>query len=141
MTHPLLALIVSGLILLAVLFLYRIERKRGKKFFEHGRTRVDFWVLKTYHFFHVHMQVAGKYLIRQIMHYFVHTFLSSVLGLLVRFEQRVKVLLQSNRTLARKTQRERTVRNKLEEVALHKIEVALTEEEKRKRRDIELRGK
>jgi hypothetical protein len=48
-------------------------------------------------------------------------------------------MARSNRMLAKKSDKERTQRNKLEEVALHKLEVALTEEEKRirKRQSIE----
>jgi len=74
------------------------------------------------------------------MHYFFHTVLSAALGFLVGLERSVKTLLQSNKSLARKTQQERTVRNKLEEVALHKMEVALTDEEKRNHREKSLNG-
>ena len=74
------------------------------------------------------------------MHYFLHTSLTGTIASLSVLVDRLRTIAQTNRTLAKKSDQERSQMNKLEEVALHKIEVALTEEEKRVRRRKSLEG-
>jgi hypothetical protein len=90
--------------------------------------------------FNVRLRTWGRYFIRQIIHYFVHTFLTGVVGGLSRIEKSLTAIARSNRALARTSERERSSMSKLEEVALHKMEVALTDEEKRIRRKKSLEG-
>lgn len=141
MLVPALAVVFSIVFLSALLVLFRYERKTGVRIGYIQRRHFDFWILKAQHFVHVRVQRAGKYILRQIVHYFVHTFLSGILGFVIGLEKSITALLRSNRSLARKTHRERLARNTLEEVALHKMEVALSEEEKQRHKDKALSGK
>lgn len=141
MLVPILCTLLSVVFLTALLVLFRYERNTGARIGDTTRRHIDFWVLKVQHVLHVRVQRAGKYILRQIVHYFVHTLLSGMLSFIVSLEKSITTLLQSNRALARKTHRERVVRNSLEEVALHKLEVALSEEEKRHHKEKALNGK
>jgi len=78
--------------------------------------------------------------IRETLQYFFHTILRGSIGTLRVLEERLKSILRRNRSLAKKSDIERKERNTLEELALHKMEVALSEKEKRIRRQKSLEG-
>ena len=132
--------ILSGIILVFLIALYRYERKHGMRFFESARMRLDFAVLKVHHTLRVRMYRMSRYVFHQIVRYFLHTFLTKTLHVLTRLERKVKFLVQSNKARARKINPEKGARNKLEEVAIHKLEVALTEEEKIRHKEKLLNG-
>lgn len=138
--QPLLGMSISGAIVLLLVFLYRYEARRGTRLYASLRVHIDFWILKMDHLFQKFFKRASRDIIRQVLHYFFHSIFSFVLMLLERIERGIKEVLRSNRSLARKSHRERTTRNKLEEIALHKMEVALSEEEKRKHKEKHLNG-
>ncbi len=140
MSDPLTAFLASSIVLLGVLFIFRIERSRKKRFFGGVRSHLDFWLLKIRHMFNVRLRNWGRYFIRQIGHYFLHTFLTGAIMSLSNIEEKLRTIARSNRVLAKKSDKERSELNKLDEVALHKMEVALSEEEKRIRRKRSLEG-
>ena len=129
---------VFSVFALAVLF--RIERKRGKRFGEYLRIRTDFFVLKATKYVHTALNYTGRDFIRQVIHYLFHTVLRSVLEFTKRAEKGLRNVIRINKTLAKRAEQESVTRTKLEEVALHKVATALTEDEKRIRREKELRG-
>jgi hypothetical protein len=139
MFTPLQAFLTSAFVLIVILIVFRIERSRGKRFLGGLRSHIDFWLLKVRHMFNVRLRNWSRYFLRQIGHYFLHTFLTGAIASLSMTEEKLRTIARSNRVLAKRSDRERTQKNKLEEVALHKLEVALTEEEKRirKRRSLE----
>ncbi len=140
MSDELTALVSSTIVLLAILFLFRIERNRGRRFLGGIRAHLDFWFLSVRHMFNVRLRNWSRFFIRQIGHYFLHTFLSGAILSLSSLEEKLKTIARSNRALAKKSDKERTLMNKLDEVALHKMEVSLSEEEKRIRRKRSLEG-
>lgn len=140
MTAQIVALIVSSFILLAFILLFFSERKRGRRFASGMRSHLDFWLLKIRHMFNVRLRNWGRYFIRQIGHYFVHTFLTGIIVSLGNVEEKLRTIARSNRALAKKSDKERSEMNKLDEIALHKMEVALSDEEKRIRRKKSLEG-
>ncbi len=140
MPSPLTLVIIFALLLFIVLLLFKSEAKRGIRFLPQARTHLDFWLLKIRHTFNVRLRAWGRYFIRQILHYFIHTFLTGIVRGLGQIEKSLILVARSNRALARKSERERSSMNKLEEIALHKIEVSLTDEEKRIRRSKSLEG-
>lgn len=125
---------------LAFALLFRVERIRGKRFGEHLRIRADFVVLKATKYVHTALNYTGRDFIRQVVHYFFHTILHSVLEFTKRAEKGLRNVIRINKTLAKRAERESVTRTKLEEIALHKVATALTEDEKRIRREKELRG-
>lgn len=140
MRDPLTGLIASVVFLVVLVTLFRYERKRGRRFAEYVRERADFAVLKIAHAIRMFVGVLGGGVVRQTLHYLFHAALSAVLGLLTLFQNGVREIMRSNRALARRSLKERTTRNKLDEIALHKIQVALSEEEKRRHKDRHLNG-
>lgn len=140
MGTPLTGFIVSAACVALLLAVYRIEESRGRRFAEYVREHLDFAVLKTQHVLHVFFGTFTRGIVRSSVHYIFHTLLSGFLAFLAGIESAVKEALRSNRALARRSAKERKTRNKLDEVALHKIEVALSEEEKRRHREKHLNG-
>ncbi len=140
MAPQLISLCVSLLLLGLLLFLFSVERRRGVRFLSGVRSHIDFTLLKIRHSWNVGIRNWGRYFLRQVIHYFFHTMLTGTIHGLTALEERLKTVARTNRALARKSERERSTLNKLEEVALHKLEVSLTEEEKRIRRQKSLEG-
>lgn len=140
MPTPLLLLLVSGAVLIVLILVFRGEERRGERFFDRARTHVDFWILKLRHMVGVRFRTWGRYVIRQILQYLFHTLLRGSIRSLDVLEERLKDMLRRNKSLAKKSDIERTTKNKLEEIALHKLEVALTEKEKRIRKQQSIEG-
>lgn len=140
MTAPLTALIISLGIFFSLFSLFRFEKNRGKRLLKNVREHLDFLILKTTHAFLKFFRGAGRSVVRQVAHYFFHTLLRALLAFIARIEKFLKNLMRSNRVIANKSERERTERNKLEEIALHKMEVALSDVEKRRHKERSLNG-
>lgn len=134
-------LLVSVGIALFLTVLFRYESNRGYRIGEYARTNFDFLVLRVTHGIHGVFSFLGRDSIRQIFHYLFHTVLRFVLLLMKRGEAKVRTMMRVNKTIAKNVERESETLSKLEEVALHKIATALTEDEKRKRKAKSLQGK
>ncbi len=132
--------LISGAVLCALVVLFRYEAHAGVRVAERMRTHFDFLVLKVSHKSSGVMRFIGRDLLRQIFHYIFHTFLKLVLFVVKRSEQALHNIMQVNKTLAKNAERESETRSKLEEIALHKVETALTEDQKRKHKEKILNG-
>jgi len=117
-----------------------VEERRGVRFLGSFRSHVDFRLLKIRHSWNIGIRNWGRYFIRQVIHYFFHTLLTSAITALAAIEDRLRSVARTNRALARKSEKERTSMNKLEEIAIHKMEVTLTDEEKRIRKQKSIEG-
>lgn len=133
-------LVVSTLLSILLLMLFKHEEQTGVRYGAQIRIRFDYLVLRVAHSFHRIIDAISRDSARQIFHYILHTLLKLVLHVNKRWENGVRNMMRVNKTLARDAERERTTRNKLEEIALHKIKYALTEDEKKKHRDKMLQG-
>jgi len=133
-------LIVSLIVCVVLHFFFTFEEKRGSRFIPVIRTRLDFLVLRATHFLHTTVDVRARELLRQLFHYILHAVLRMVLVLNKQWEKSIQSMIRANKTIAKNAERERKTRNKLQEVALHKMETALTEEEKKLHRDQSLEG-
>ena len=133
-------LVVSVVLCVVFLLLFRFEAKRGRRFIDRARTRFDFVVLDATHKMHIAMQVYLKRFLEQFGHFLVHSLLAGMLGILRSIERNISHVMRINKTRAKKAEYRSRKRNKLEEIALHKLEVALTEEEKQKHKEAVLRG-
>lgn len=140
MLTPIVALGLSSTAVLMLVLLFRFENAHHIRFFRRTRERFDFSLLKIRHKIFVSFRVVRRDVTRQVIRYFLHTFLEGTLALLTRMEKRVKRLIRQNRTRAHRSEHERITTNKLEEIALHKMAVALSEKEKRERKEQSLNG-
>lgn len=140
MHEPFFGMLISASVVLLFVLLFRHERMRGHRYCTYVRERVDFMILKLEHSIRTSCCTFTGGVLRQIFHYLFHTLVSGMLAFLKGVETALKDALRTNRTLARRSQRERMVHNKLDEIALHKIEIALSEEQKRVRREEHLNG-
>lgn len=127
-----------GVVLLASLFQY--EEKRGVRFAEHFRKRADLMTLRIIHGMHRGAQSFGRNVVRQTVHFIFHTLLLVFLKGIKKFEKALRTMILTNKTLARNAERDSVTLNKLEEVALHKISTALSEDEKKAHKDKTLSG-
>lgn len=141
MSPVVIGLIVSAIAVAVLSLLFGYEGRRGRRFFERGRTHVDFFTLKVVHFFNRITTFLRSDFWRQIIHYGFHSLLRFVLGGVKKSEKSLRTVMRANKTLAKNAQRESATRTKLEEVALHKLSTALTEKEKKERRDKTLQGR
>lgn len=140
MYSALTAVVLSLGAVLALVAIFRAEETHGARVFRFIRERLDYQILKVTHTTLRLIRNVSRDVLRQTVRYFFHTFLKSTLALLTRFEHSIKNMMRSNSLVAKRSERDRVSRNKLEEIALHKMEVALTEEEKRRHREKSLRG-
>lgn len=131
---------VSFVAVLFLIVLFRHENKRGTRFADRMRTHADFYILKVAHTLHVGLHYVGRDALRQIFHYAFHTVLSLVLKFTKRCETALRNAIRSNKTIARNAERESATLTKLEEIALHKVASALTENEKKEHKDRILSG-
>jgi hypothetical protein len=127
-------------LLVACVVLFQYERERERRILERQRKFLDFYVLKMNHAIHVCGHYLGRDVFRQIFHYLFHRLLSMLLSGMKRIEERLMHTIRANKLIAKTVERDSTVRNKLEEIALHKIEVALSEKEKAHHRNKALMG-
>lgn len=140
MSFALIGFFVSICTALTLYLFFRYEEKKSYRFASHLRSRIDFFVLKTEHIMHSFLRFIGRDFVRQILHYFFHTVLNMILSLLKKSEQGLRDIMRANRTIAKNAEQESEFRSKLEEIALHKVSTALTEEEKKEHREKMLNG-
>lgn len=130
----------SALIYVVLRALFAYERNRGSRFLEHVRSRIDFFVLSVTHALHRFFDTFSRDTMRQIMHYLLHIVLGVILFLNREWEKRIRNMIRANRAMARHAERDRDTRNKLEEIALHKMKVALSEDQKKQHKAKILEG-
>jgi len=129
---------ILGALFLIVLFRY--EGKRGVRFGERLRRHADFFVLKSIHVLHTGVLHGGVSALQQTFHYLFHKILSMVLEAIRHWEGSLRDAIRSNKTIARNAERQTATLSKLEEIALHKVASALTEEEKQAHKEKTLKG-
>ncbi len=136
-----LGLIISASFLILFFILTGYEAKKGTRFMERFRTYIDLFVLRISHGVRRGLHYIGTDLFRQIFHYLFHRMLRFTLSCVTRGEKYVRTMMRVNKTLAKDAERESETRTKLEEIALHKIATALSEEEKQARKEKTLLGR
>ncbi len=133
-------LLISSAFVAALAALFAFETRRGERLLPHLRRNADYLVLRVTHGIHQVVQYLTVHVVRQVAHYSLHLVLSSALAVMRAGERAVRNIMRTNKTLARSAERERASRTKLEEVALHKIEVALSEKERAVHKERALNG-
>jgi hypothetical protein len=133
-------LAISVLVLFVFLLLLRYESRRGVRFLNKLRSRIDFFLIKTTYQIHSFTRRIWKDYLQQIFHYSFHTLLRKLLALVQKSEDSIRTAMRVNKSLAKNAERESATLSKLDEVALHKATMALTEDEKRIRKDRTLQG-
>lgn len=120
--------------------LFLFEKKRGTRIMPKLRHDADYAVAHANHLMHRAIEYVTVHLTRQVGHYMFHLVLSKTLNATRFIERGLRSVMRTNKTLARTAERERASRTKLEEVALHKMEVALSEKEQAIRKERALNG-
>ena len=140
MSEYVIGFLVSVVTCIFLLMLFRYEEKRQMRFLGYARTRLDYAVIRTTVRIHYFFDVVGRDSVRQIFHYLLHSFLKLVLLLTRQWDKAVRNMIRANKTIAQNAERDRTTRNTLEELTIHKIQNALTEEQKKKHKHKMLEG-
>jgi hypothetical protein len=133
-------LLISGAFATLCAALFSYEARRGTRFLPEMRRHADYFVLRTMHRIRHLVHYLTVHVVRQVAHYSVHIVLSSALAFMRNGERALRNIMRTNKTLARSAERERASRTKLEEIALHKMENALSEKERAIHKERALNG-
>ncbi len=133
-------LLISSVFVAALAALFTFEGRRGERVLPKVRRHADYLVLRSAHGIRHVVQYLTVHVVRQIAHYSLHLVLSSALAVMRTGERAVRNIMRTNKTLARSAERERASRTKLEEIALHKMEVSLSEKERAIHKERALNG-
>lgn len=119
-----------------------LEAARGSRFFATRiRTWLDHALEALVTAFKRKVTYVGKYIITLSWYYSLHAFLKLVLQFLASVYHIVERILHHNRSKARRIRIERKQSSHLTEIADHKTKTALSDSEKKKRKDKALSGK
>jgi len=140
MTVPILGVVISSVFVGALSLLFRHEKKRGARFLPGVRSFLDDLVYRFEAFRLRCAEYIGGDIFRQVAHYIFHQTLTVVLNFLRRVETRVQSALRRNISFAHKLDGAKRERNKLDEIAEHKLSVALSDEEKKAHKEKSLEG-
>ena len=118
------------------------EAHRGSRFFATGiRRALDHAIESLIAWCTRKLTYVGKYIITLSWYYSMHAFLKLILQFLASVYYIVEKLLHHNRSKARRIRIERKQSSHLTEIADHKEKTALSDSEKKKRKDKALLGK
>jgi len=118
------------------------EAHRGSRFFAAGiRDALDHAIESLVALCARKLTYVGKYIITLSWYYSLHAFLKLILQFLASIYHIVEKLLHHNRSKARRIRIERKQSSHLTEIADHKEKTALSDSEKKKRKDKALLGK
>lgn len=133
-------LIASILAVVVCAALFTFEARRGVRLGARFRRYADYLAFRTARAIRTAVQYVTVHVVRQIGHYTFHLVLAGTLAFMKRIERAVRNIMRTNKTLARSAERERATRSKLEEIALHKMETALSEKERAIHKERALNG-
>jgi hypothetical protein len=133
-------LVTSFCATLLLVALFAIESRRGTRFLSRTRLYSDYFVIRLIRALRSSVRYVAVHVVRQVGHYSFHVLLASMLALMTRGERAVRNIMRTNKTLAKTAERDRVTRSKLEEIALHKMETALSDEERAIHKERALNG-
>lgn len=126
-----------------LLFFVQTEQKRGKRLLFGGlRGWLDGVISSGERWVGRWSQHFSRYVVQLGWYYSIHSFLRTVLKVLVSFYERVERVFEENRkkTKQLRTEKQQVTQSHLTEMAAHKQQTALTPAQQRKRRAAELEG-
>lgn len=135
MTLPVSVLIGSAITLVILAGVFRLEDSKGRLVVL-GRARSWFNRVITglYNRLANWHPYVGRGFFRLILHYLMHGLLRRLLNVLRFIERAVERLMRQNRQVAKAIDAEKRQASHLEAIAEHKVETALSEREKQRRR-------
>lgn len=141
MNIPLIGMAVSAAIIVLLSLLFRIERVSGFRICKRLRIRCDDVVDRSERVGSVFLKHISRDVVRQSIHFSFHTVLTTLLNFLDAMHAKIQVLVRTNKVMARRSRTAPGVtKNKLDEIAEHKISVALSDEEKKEHKERLLNG-
>ncbi len=121
----------SGLGLIVLFLLFKAEAARGRRLFLGSfRDFLDLKLRRQHERWDAWKQYVGASSFRLFMHYVLHQLLGSILYLTRKLESGLSLLRKHNREIAKDVKNTRSD-NHLSHIAVHKANVALSEDEKR----------
>lgn len=154
MSTTLITVLVSGLLALFLLIIFRIERSRGSRFGEGIRSDIDRFIEGLKRFFKRIFPEVNSAFFQEFAHYMMHMVLSKALGFLRFLESITLSVVRFNRTQALKlrkrgvmtdiepqTTQPSATSEHLQAIHEHKKTTELTDTQKEKRKNAALMGK
>lgn len=135
-------LIASFAFLGVVLVVFHVEHQRGIRFLEKTRAAGDRAALRLFVWHERTLATFRSNAVQQTIHYILHLALLAVSSIFRWITTRFDELIRVNRSLARRTaQSSREVERHLVEMMAHKKQTALSELEKRRRKEQAIGGR
>ncbi len=134
--------IITAGLLVGLVILFYIERRRGGRYAERIRAAGDRVALGLFAWHERTRASFQSNTVQQTFHYLLHIFLLSVSALFRWITTRFDDLIRVNRSLARRASTSgREVERHLVEMMAHKKHTALSDAEKRRRKEYAIGGK
>jgi len=135
----------STLVLILLLVLIRKERRQNQRFFATKlRSQLDLLVIEISNWFGKKYAHFIKYVVQLHWYYSLHSFLKTVLKIIVTFYAYFENIFENNRIKAKKLRIEKkhlSQDNHLQQMAEHKEDTSLSSAQKKKLSERELEGK
>lgn len=132
MTAALITLGVSGVLMGVFVMVSAIEDRRGRRFFEALRARLDTVVV----WFKTHITRMARRLhlntLMGVLHYLAHALLARLLQIMHWFEKKIEQAIMRNRSAARALRQHKNTDSHLSAIAEHKQATALSESDKQR---------
>jgi hypothetical protein len=140
MSVPITGIVLSAIVGVFLILVFRIERNRGRRLLKSVRGSLDTYVERgERHAQEITRYISGVF-VPTLVRFLAHTVLLAFLRLFEKGKGEIEKALRANRLWAKRIKTERTTRNKLDEIAEHKASVAFSEEEKQKHKEKVLFG-
>lgn len=135
MTLSISILIGSAITLVILAGVFRLEESKGRLVLLPGlRAGFNYLLNSFYSRLHNWHPYLGQGFVRLILHYVMHGILRRLLNVVRFIERAVERLMRQNRQVAKTIDAEKRQASHLEAIAEHKVETALSEREKQRRR-------
>lgn len=131
MTTALIGMVLSGISIVILAILFRIEEQRGTRVLGTLRVRFDERIASLLGAMHRASRYLGRDVTRQSAHYFVHLILHSIERTMSFVLHQVSKLQHTNRALAHRAKNDTGVRTQLDELQNHKEETALSPKQRK----------
>ena len=133
-------LVVSAVTVGILAILFSHEMRRGVRFAESFRMRADSLIVRSSMFCVHGLKKIQQDIVRQSIHYLFHIVCATILSLIKASELLMRRIMYTNKNLAHIVKRSGTERSKLDEIVQHKLDTALTEEERHAHKEKSLNG-
>lgn len=137
--------LTSVVVFLVLVIFTQLERRRGERLFAGGlRTRLDFFLEQIANWVARYGKHFMRFMVQLSWYYSIHSVLRTILRVIVAIYTFFETVFERNRKRAKELRAEKrqlSERNHLQQMAVHRVDTALTPKQQKKLKDETLEGK